>query len=382
MTDFSPYTTPIVENTPGIYIHVPFCVRKCPYCNFYSLPAEESLMDAYTAQLCRAIEQAATIWPRQCDSLYFGGGTPILLGENRIGRIIDAARDKFGLNDAEITLEANPASTLKETLAGLFAAGVNRLSFGLQSADEQELRLLGRRHTAKEAADAVRHAQQAGFQNISLDLMLALPQQTEETIRKSIDFCAETGVFHISSYLLKIEEGTPFYADGVALRCPDEDRAADLYLAAVEHLDRRGFLQYEISNFARDGYHSRHNCKYWLGAEYLGLGPAAHSMMGGRRIFFPRDLRAFLAAENPLSLMVDDGVGGSAEEYALLGLRLRQGIEKAAAKQAHPDFDWDGLWKKAAVYQKAGYLRLDENRLAFTPEGFLLSNAILARILP
>ena len=382
MTDFSPYTTPIVENTPGIYIHVPFCVRKCPYCNFYSLPAEESLMDAYTAQLCRAIEQAAIIWPRQCDSLYFGGGTPILLGEKRIGRIIDAARDKFGLHAAEITLEANPASTLKETLAGLFAAGVNRLSFGLQSADEQELRLLGRRHTAKEAADAVRHAQQAGFQNISLDLMLALPQQTEETIRKSIDFCAETGVRHISSYLLKIEEGTPFYADGVALRCPDEDRAADLYLAAVEHLDRRGFAQYEISNFARDGYHSRHNCKYWLGAEYLGLGPAAHSMMGGRRMFFPRDLRGFLAAENPLSLMADDGIGASAEEYALLGLRLRQGIGKTAAKQAHPDFDWDAVWKKAAPYQKAGYLHLTEERLAFTPEGFLLSNAILARILP
>jgi len=381
LTGFSPYPTPIVENVPGIYIHVPFCVSKCPYCNFYSLPAEESLMDAYTEQLLRALDEAAAIWNKDCDSLYFGGGTPILLGDRRIGRIIERAREKFGLDGAEITLEANPASALENTLRGLFAAGVNRLSFGLQSADETELRLLGRRHTAKEAADAVRHAQQAGFSNISLDLMLALPGQSEETVRKSIDFCAETGVSHISSYLLKVEEGTPFYADGVALRCPDEDRSADLYLAAVEHLQKRGFLQYEISNFAKDGFHSRHNCKYWLGAEYLGLGPAAHSMINGRRMYFPRDLRGFLAAEHPLSLMVDDGVGGSAEEYALLGLRLCQGIEKAAAKGAHPAFDWDGLWKKAAVYQKAGYLRLVDEHLAFTPEGFLLSNAVLARIL-
>ena len=146
MTGFSPYPTPIVENVPGIHIHVPFCVSKCPYCNFYSLPAEESLMDAYTEQLLRALDEAAAIWNKDCDSLYFGGGTPILLGDRRIGRIIERAREKFGLDGAEITLEANPASTLENTLRGLFAAGVNRLSFGLQSADETELRLLGRRH--------------------------------------------------------------------------------------------------------------------------------------------------------------------------------------------------------------------------------------------
>ena len=219
--------------------------------------------------------------------MYFGGGTPILLGARRIERIVSTARRHFGLQNAEITLEANPASTLEETLRDLFAAGVNRLSFGMQSADEEELRILGRRHTAKEAALAVAHAQAAGFSNISLDLMLGIPQQTAQSVERSIGFCAETGITHISAYLLKIEEGTPFDRNGVAARCPDPDEQAERYLQAVEALARHGFCQYEISNFAKPGFHSRHNCKYWLGAEYLGLGPAAHSLMEGRRFFFP-----------------------------------------------------------------------------------------------
>ena len=148
----SRYETLIRETNPGIYIHVPFCAAKCPYCNFYSVKAEESLMDAYTEQICRALAASAERWQRRADTLYFGGGTPILLGARRIERIVSTARRHFGLQNAEITLEANPASTLEETLRDLFAAGVNRLSFGMQSADEEELRILGRRHTAKEAA--------------------------------------------------------------------------------------------------------------------------------------------------------------------------------------------------------------------------------------
>ena len=219
----SRYETLIRETTPGIYIHVPFCAAKCPYCNFYSVKAEESLMDAYTEQICRALEISAGRWQRRADTLYFGGGTPILLGSRRIGRILDTARRHFGLEHAEITLEANPASTLEQTLRDLFAAGVNRLSFGMQSADEEELQILGRRHTAKEAALAVEHAQAAGFSNISLDLMLGIPQQTAQSVEKSVSFCAETGVNHISAYLLKIEEGTPFDQNGGATRYPDPD---------------------------------------------------------------------------------------------------------------------------------------------------------------
>ncbi|MDD3193753.1 MAG: radical SAM family heme chaperone HemW [Oscillospiraceae bacterium] len=377
----SGYPQMIREKVSGIYIHVPFCTAKCPYCNFYSVPAEESLMDAYTRQLCRALEQAAARWPSRADSLYFGGGTPILLGARRIDKILETARRHFGLTAAEITLEANPAATLEETLRELYAAGVTRLSFGMQSADEGELRLLGRRHTAAEAALAVSHAQKAGFTNLSLDLMLGIPQQTAQSVEKSVAFCAETGVSHISAYLLKVEAGTPFDRDGVAARCLDPDGQADLYLRAVEVLARHGFLQYEISNFAKPGFHSRHNCKYWLGAAYLGLGPAAHSLMAGRRLFFPRDLGGFLAAEDPLSLLQDDGPGGGPAEFALLGLRLCQGIDRAEAASRYPDYDWDGLWQKSRPMLAAGYMRLENNRLAFTPAGFLLSNSILARIL-
>ena len=251
----------------------------------------------------------------------------------------------------------------------------------MQSADEEELRILGRRHTAKEAALAVAHAQAAGFSNISLDLMLGIPQQTAQSVEKSIGFCAETGITHISAYLLKIEEGTPFDRNGAAARCPDPDEQAERYLQAVEALARHGFCQYEISNFAKPGFHSRHNCKYWLGAEYLGLGPAAHSMMDGRRFFFPWDLAGFLAAENPLSLICGDGPGGGPEELALLGLRLCQGIDRKEAAAAYPDYDWDGLWQKSRPMIGAGYMKEENGRLFFTPEGFLLSNSILARIL-
>ena len=269
----SRYETLIRETNPGVYIHVPFCAAKCPYCNFYSVKAEESLMDAYTEQICRALAASAERWQRRADTLYFGGGTPILLGARRIERIVSTARRHFGLQNAEITLEANPASTLEETLRDLFAAGVNRLSFGMQSADEEELRILGRRHTAKEAALAVAHAQAAGFSNISLDLMLGIPQQTAQSVEKSIGFCAETGITHISAYLLKIEEGTPFDRNGVAARCPDPDEQAERYLQAVEALARHGFCQYEISNFAKPGFHSRHNCKYLAGRGISGSRP-------------------------------------------------------------------------------------------------------------
>ncbi len=377
----SRYPLIIEEKTPGIYIHVPFCASKCPYCNFYSVKAQDSLMDDYTRRICQALAQAAGRWPRQADSLYLGGGTPILLGARRIAKILDTARQHFSLNQAEITLEANPASTLKQTLRDLAAAGIDRLSLGLQSANDRELKLLGRRHTARQAARSVEQARQAGFAHISLDLMLGLPQQTVRSVENSIAFCAETGVSHISAYLLKIEAGTPFDRDGVAFRCPDADEQADLYLRAVESLKRHGFFQYEISNFARPGSHSRHNCKYWLGVEYLGLGPAAHSFLAGRRLFFPPDLAAFLESDDPLSLLKDDGPGGGPQEFALLGLRLTQGISRQEGAAAFPDFDWEGLWKKAAPMVGAGYMGQEGDRLFFTPKGFLLSNAILARIL-
>lgn len=207
----------------------------------------------------------------RADTLYFGGGTPSLLGGRRLQRILEQSREVFGLEGAEITLEANPADELKETLRCFAAAGGNRLSLGMQSADREELRWLGRRHTPDQVLAAAEAARKAGIQNLSLDMMLGLEGQTPASVARSAAVCAELGAAHVSAYLLKIEPGTPL-GRREDLRLPDEEGCAQLYLAACEALEKAGFAQYEISNFAKPGFSSRHNRKYWNGEPYLGIG--------------------------------------------------------------------------------------------------------------
>ena len=240
-------TIPVSDSpkTPvGVYIHVPFCNEKCPYCDFYSLTRSFDRMDAYTQAVIRAIHSYAPLH-LSADTLYFGGGTPSLLGAKRLGKIVAAARETFGLEQAEITVEVNPTAQeawLERLFEELFAAGVNRLSLGLQSANQSELQALGRRHTPEQAWNAVKTAQRIGFSNLSLDLMLAIPYQTKESLLRSIEFCAEANIPHVS-YLLKIEPGTSFFAkqDALLPSLPNEEELEALYLLAVEELERRGF---------------------------------------------------------------------------------------------------------------------------------------------
>ena len=366
--------------TIGLYVHVPYCVSKCPYCDFYSLPAGEEGMDRYTQAVIRALKDNP-FGPRNADTLYFGGGTPILLGARRLGAILEAASSQYGLGSgSEITLEANPYSTLQGTLRELKAAGFNRVSFGLQSAIPSQLKILGRRHTAEDARTAVEDAFRAGFQNVSLDLMLGIPQQTAEDVESSIQFCADTGVQHISAYLLKIEPGTPFAAR-YREEDFDPDLQADIYLRAVDRLESLGYRQYEISNFARPGFESRHNLKYWLLEPYLGVGPSAHSCLDGRRFYFPRDVESFSAAPSPFSLAVDDGPGGSLEEYLMLRLRLTQGVSLREAQIRYPQFDPAGFIRRARPLEAGGFLRATEEGFALTPQGFLASNEVIARLI-
>ena len=256
----------------GFYFHVPFCHGKCPYCDFYSLPDSPSSMDQYVS----AVEAALVPWReklrgRELSTVYFGGGTPSLLGAERLGAVLQAVKQGFSLaSGAEITLEANPTFVDRAFFEAVRQAGFTRLSMGLQSANEDELRFLGRAHSPQEVVQAVENARAAGFANISLDLMLGLPGGSQEKLKKSIAFAASLEVEHISSYILKVEPGTPFAARGVQL--PSDDDTADQYLFAVEELARRGYAQYEISNFARPGRESRHNLLYWRGEEYLGFG--------------------------------------------------------------------------------------------------------------
>ena len=363
----------------GFYFHVPFCHGKCPYCDFYSLPDSPEAMDAYVqAVLASLAPWQEKLRGRELATVYFGGGTPSLLGADRLGRILQEVGDRFCLSpQAEITLEANPTRVDRDFFRGVRQGGFNRLSMGLQSANREELRFLGRTHSPEDVVRAVEDSRAAGLENISLDLMLGLPGGSREKLGESIRFAAGLGVEHLSSYLLKVEPDTPFARRKVEI--PDEDQAAAEYLFAVEELDRLGYAQYEISNFSRPNRESRHNLLYWRGEEYLGFGPGAHSFFGGRRFYYPRDLQAFLRGEPP----VDDGPGGDFGEFAMLNLRLTRGLRR---QDCLDRFGEEGASLFEEVLENARncpaqLLRKGEDFLAFTPEGFLVSNALLVRLL-
>ena len=368
------------KKTPaGLYIHVPFCMQKCRYCDFYSFPKGDEYFEIYKNRVIEAIGFYGKRYARCYNSLYFGGGTPLLLGEKRLCEIMEAAKP-FLTSDAEVTAEGNPGAAERIDFRKLRAAGINRLSFGLQSADERELSALGRIHSPKEAAETVKAAQSAGFDNISLDLMLGIPYQTEDSIIKSIDFCNSLGVQHISSYMLKIEEGTPLSKSELRFLCADEEKAADFYLLACSELEKRGFEQYEISNFAKGGKKSFHNLRYWLDDEYIGIGPSAHSFMEGRRFYFDRNIKDFLG--KPFDEMErEESSGGGWEEYAMLRLRLSEGLDVSELERRFPEISAGEILEKARPFEKPGLLKISGSRISFTPKGFLLSNALTAEIL-
>lgn len=368
------------KETLGIYIHVPFCRSKCPYCDFYSLRYTEEGADAYTEAALRAIRLAPQS-QLTVDSIYFGGGTPVLLGENRLLRLVQAVRERFTVaGDCEVTLEANPAVMTLECLTALRQGGFNRISMGVQSAVDDQLRTLGRLHTSAQAKEAVELCRIAGFDNISVDLMIGTPGQTVDSIRQFCDdYCGS--VQHVSTYLLKIEEGTPFARRHIETQCPDEDASAQLYEAAVTFLVERRFRQYEISNFAKNGLQSRHNTRYWNSSPYLGIGPAAHSFWENKRYFFPRDLDGFLAADDPWTLWQFDREGGDFFEYAMLRLRLTDGLVFALCKKKYPSVDLTALKQQGAFLQKHGLTVMDEEHIALTTEGFLVSNSAIWKLL-
>lgn len=362
----------------GIYVHVPFCVSKCPYCDFYSLAGQsEDVKEAYIQAVLHAMDPYAGL---AADTLYFGGGTPSLLGGKRLAALIAGVRERFSLTaDAEITMEANPADDLYDTLVAFAATGGNRVSLGMQAAEDRSLRLLGRRHTADQTAAAVEAVRRAGIDNVSLDLMLGTPEQTADQVREAVARCAAWNVSHVSAYLLKLEPGTPFGETPPTL--PDEDQTVALYHTAAEALENAGFRQYEISNFAKPGWESRHNQKYWNLEEYVGFGPAAHSFYGGRRFCYPRSLERFLAGDGPVAEGDDETIGeNSPEEYAMLRLRLTEGLTEdgfaARFGRAIP-----AEWRKRAAALPSALVCSDDRGVRLSREGFLVSDAVIARIL-
>ncbi len=367
-----------ITESPGLYIHVPFCSSKCPYCDFYSLVASDELKDRYTAAIIKNIILYNNRVGSAFSTVYFGGGTPSLLGSTRLTEILNHI-DRTP--DCEATVECNPSDLCRnwdiKDIEALAKAGANRISMGMQSAVDEERKALGRQADREQVKRAVELVKGAGIDNFSLDLMLGIPHQTIDSIKESIEFCAQSGAKHVSSYLLKIEQGTPFEKVEKLLNLPDEDECCDMYLAACECLEDHGYKQYEISNFAVPGYESRHNLIYWDCREYLGLGASAHSFTGGKRFYFERDINKFIEAAEP----IHDGEGGSFEEYVMLRLRLTEGLQNDKMR-ARFGFDIPHeMLERAGKFEKNGMAKITENSISLTPKGFLVSNAIIADLL-
>ncbi|MBE6812831.1 MAG: radical SAM family heme chaperone HemW [Ruminococcaceae bacterium] len=373
-------------NTLGLYFHIPFCKHKCPYCDFYSV-TDKSLFEPYKNALCEEIASlkrckdfvGTNIRNRTVDTVYFGGGTPSLWGADNIIAVLQAVKKNFRLAcNAEITVECNPSSPdLEAFLLQCAEHGVNRISLGMQSAVDNERKKLGRTADRAKILQAILWARKAGIDNISLDLMIGIPDQTERSLQESLAFLISTGVPHASVYLLSIEDETFFGKNRHKLNLPDEDTAADFYLQTVAFLNRNGLQQYEVSNFAKHGFESHHNSRYWEQKEYLGLGPAAHSFVDGRRFGFSRSIGDFLNALAP----EDMGTGGDFEEFLMLKMRLTKGLTYADCKEKFGFGIPPALLQRAQKYEKHKLLTINESGLSFTAEGFLVSNAVLSDLL-
>ncbi len=357
----------------GIYFHIPFCAKKCPYCDFFSVSYRRETVERYVDALIRNVGQYSVTEP--VDSIYFGGGTPSLLRPEQVEAVLDACVKRFPVQpDAEITLEYNPTGKRDDYLKTLRKIGVSRLSIGTQSFSDEQLRILGRTHTAEDNRRAVLAAHEAGFEDLSCDLMLATPDQTAEVLESTLAALTELPISHVSAYMLQIEEGTPLSRDAALLeRCPDDDATVDRYLQAVRTLEAAGLKQYEVSSFARDGRRSVHNLKYWQCEPYLGIGAGAHSCFGGKRFCVPKDIGAFMqAARQPEEVL--DANPLDREERLMLGLRLTDGVPESALSERARRI----LPKLTEV---GDIRRTDKGRIALTAKGFAVSNAVIAALL-
>ena len=372
------------EKRLGIYIHIPFCKSKCEYCDFYSIGGsrDRRVTDDYLQALADHIREAGRLAPEYLvDTVYFGGGTPSFFGAENLEKILDEIHKSFRLSvEAEITLEANTDSVTLQSMKKLVRAGFNRISIGVQSDDDEMLKKLGRPHNFHQAKQALTLARQAGFGNISLDLMYGLPNQTltawKETVLRVVGLRPE----HISCYALKVEEGTPLWSYKELANLPDDDTQADMYLAASDLLRDYGYEHYEISNFAKKGFASKHNLKYWTGGEYLGFGPTAASDFAGKRFTILRDLHGYIQGiakkETVLSECETIPARERAGEYVMLRLRTSDGISAEEYERQYL-MPFAPLEKAMQRFEEKGYAVYENDRWRLTEPGWLVSNQII-----
>ena len=347
-----------------IYIHIPFCIRKCLYCDFYSV-TDKSLFGAYTDALIKEIE---SIKGTETDTVYIGGGTPTAIGEYLL-QIIDAVNKNLVLSEnCEFTVEANPGTVDRDILKKLYSKGVNRISLGAQSFNDNELRALGRIHSSKEVFESVAAIKEAGFKNFSIDLMLATPNQTMESLSYSLDCIEKINPPHVSAYSLIVEEGTPFY--DMELQLPDEDTERKMYYFAEERLKSMGLSRYEISNFAKAGFESRHNSGYWQDKEYIGLGAGAHSYYKGARYSNASDIQRYIKGEGRKEDYTPISEKERKLELFMLGLRMTKGVE------------YNGEFpERVNPLMKKGLLEIKNGRLCLTKRGTDCANLVFMEFL-
>jgi oxygen-independent coproporphyrinogen-3 oxidase len=366
----------------GLYLHIPFCSSICNYCNFNRGLFDSDLKERYVDAIGREIRRAGLGEP--VDTVYFGGGTPSLLEPADVGRLIEACRQVFAVaSDAEVTLETNPETSNVQRMEAFRAAGVNRVSFGVQSFRDSELKRLGRLHSADRAVAAFGEARAAGFDNVSLDLMMWLPAQSPGHWAESVDRLIQVGPDHVSLYLLELYPNAPLRDEmarsGWSL-APDED-AAEMYLAGLAALDAAGYQQYEISNTCRRGRESRHNLKYWTDGEWLGFGCGAHSTRGGRRwknVSATGEYADRVTAGQPVAVDVRSLTTSEQLEDALFtGLRLTEGVNLESVGRRYGVDVWERYGAGLRPFLDAGVLRQTGERLWLTREGMLVANEVM-----
>lgn len=375
----------------SVYIHIPFCVRKCAYCDFLSFPNCVSRIDEYVEALCQEISLAPKLWGNEIKPLlrtiYFGGGTPSLLSGKQVAEILLALKSGFDLSeDCEITLEANPGTIDAQKLCAFYDAGINRISLGIQSLDDSVLRTLGRIHDADTARKAIDMVQEAGFRNISCDMMLGIPGQTLESVKATVGELLERGIPHVSLYSLILEEGTPMYAryGGDIEKYVTQEADREMYHEVIRSLTAKGYTHYEISNMARAGYESRHNMMYWRAEQYYGFGVGAHYYLGQERGRHAETLEEYLAALGETNVRREDVYfpeetltrEDCMKEFMILGFRMGSGVDARMFQERFGMTVESAFAKELEQEQAKGLVVAEEGAYRLTEKGFDLANQV------
>ncbi len=376
------------EASAGIYLHVPYCTALCSYCDFYRQASPEGVPGGFADLLLAEASLYAETPPVRIDSLYLGGGTPSLLSDPDLERLLTGLSDRYAIAaDTEVTLEANPETFTSERVRRWSEMGINRLSIGVQSFHPDHLRLLGRRAGAERSARAAAMASSSGISNLSVDLMIGIPGQKEEDVGEAVRCIAGLPVTHVSCYLLDLHGGTPLhdaFLEG-RVRLPGEESVARFYELLHEGLEGQGFIHYEISNYAKPGYACRHNLKYWTGGDYIGLGPSAHGRFRGWITRNPSSVELWAEplekGEFPFEDRHPVSAKMRAEDALIFGLRLSRGVASDRLEEIQHELGVN-LTDKVRPLVEAGYAELDEESLRLTPAGFLVSNEVIGYLLP